>query len=299
MTTPASSHRALCALVLLGAFAALVPARAADTPPPLPEAIRTLLTEKKFPEAQAALEKLAAAEPKNLEAKTQLGELAFRRGDAEKAVAYYEQAVQLEPKSSRLARRLGDAYGFAAQKAGVLSKWGLAKKCLAAFQRAVELDPKSVDAHYSLFDYYRQAPGMVGGGTEKALAEAAVIKQLDASRGRIAFATVYAEEKQFDKALAEFDEVLKTNPDDYVANYQIGRLASVTGQFVDRGIASLRHCLELAPTPGFPPHAAVQWRLGTLLEKKNDQAGARAAYETALQLDPKFTAAAEALKKLK
>jgi tetratricopeptide (TPR) repeat protein len=299
MNTPVSSRRARCALVFSFALAVLAPARAADAPPPLPEAIRTLLAEKKFPEAQAALEQLAAAEPKNVEAKKQLGELAFRRGDAEKAVAYYEQVVQLEPKSSPLARRLGEAYGFAAQKAGVLSKWGLAKKCLAAFQRAVELDPQNVDAHYSLFDYYRQAPGVAGGGTDKALAEAAAIKRLDAARGRIAFATVYAEEKQFDRALAEFDEVLKTNPDDYVANYQVGRLASVTGQFVERGLVALRHCLELTPTPGFPPHAAVQWRLGTLLEKKNDKAGARAAYEAALQLDPKFSAAAEALKKLK
>jgi tetratricopeptide (TPR) repeat protein len=127
-----------------------------------------------------------------------------------------------------------------------------------------------------------------------------VIKQLDPSRGRIAFATLYASAKQYGQALAEFDEVLKTNPDDYTALYQVGRLATMTGQFVDRGVTSLRRCLELpAPTtPNTPGHAAANWRLGLLLEKKSDATGARAAYEAANRLDPKFTPATEALRKL-
>src|SRR6185436_8791130 len=195
-----------------------------------------------------------------------------------------------------------EAYGRSAQKAGLVSKYGFAKKCLASYQKAVELDPKSVEAHNNLFDFYRQAPGIAGGSTEKALVEAAAIKQLDPARGRLAFATFYVGEKKYDRALAEFDAVLKTNPEDYVALYQIGRLAALTGQFVDRGIASLRRSLEL-PVPSTPPntpgHAAAQWRLGNLLEKKSDLAGARAAYEAAVKLDPNFAPAAEALRKLK
>ena len=108
-------------------------------------------------------------------------------------------------------------------------------------------------------------------------------------------------EKKFAEAFAEFDEVLKTSTDDFAALYQIGRLAATTGQFIDRGVTSLRRCLELpAPTtPNIPGHAAAQWRLGQLLEKKSDVPGARAAYEAAVKLDPSFTPATEALKKLK
>ena len=261
-------------------------------------AARALFEARKLPDAQQAFAKLATADPQNAEVNFYLGELAWRRDDAEKTVAYFERAVAGDPKMSRYQRRLGDAYGRTAQKAGAFSKFGWARKCLAAYQRAVELDPKDVDAHSSLFDYYRMAPGIAGGSNEKALAEAAAMKQLNPARGRIAFATFYLGEKKSDQALAQFDEVLKTNPDDYASLYQIGRLAALSGQFVDRGIASLRRCLELPVPPNAPGHAAAQWRLGNLLEKKGDKPAARAAYEASLELDATFTAAEEALRKL-
>jgi tetratricopeptide (TPR) repeat protein len=136
---------------------------------------------------------------------------------------------------------------------------------------------------------------------DKALAEAATIKKLDAMRGRLCFATLYTVDKKFELALAEFDEVLKVTPDDYAALYQVGKLAAVSGQYLDRGLASLRHCLELPPpaSPNTPGYPAANWRMGLILEKKNDPAGARAAYEAALKLDPKFSPAVDALKKLK
>lgn len=280
---------------------ALLASAFAATDPATLDAARTFFSSGRPAEAQQAFEKLAVAEPKNAEVNYYLGQLANRRNDPEKAVTYFERAIAAEPKVGRHHHGLGDAYGRSAQKAGVLSKFGLAKKCLAAYQRAVELDPDNVDFRQSLFEYYRQAPGIAGGGIDKATAEATAIKKLNPPRGRIAFATLYAGEKKFDQAFAEFNEVLKTNPDDYVALYQVGRLAAVTGQFVDRGLTSLRRCLELPPptAPNVPGHAAAHWRLGHLLEKKSDLAGARAAYEAAVTLDPSFSAAAEALKKLK
>ncbi len=251
-------------------------------------------------EAQLAFEKIATADPSCAEAQDALAQLALRRDDADQAVAYAEKAAALAPDDARCQHTLGDAYGRSAQKAGIFSQFGLAKKCLAAYQRAAELAPDNADFHQSLFEFYRQAPGLVGGGTDKAAAEAAIIKKLDPMRGRITFATLYTVEKKFDLALAEFDEVLKTAPDDYNALYQVGKLAAVSGQYLERGIAALQRCLELTPpTPNSPGPAPVQWRLGMILEKKNDSAAARAAYEAALKLDPKFSNAADALKKLR
>jgi tetratricopeptide (TPR) repeat protein len=251
-------------------------------------------------DAQAAYEAIVKDDPKNFPAHLRLGMLALRRDDTEQAISWLEKAADIDSKHSETRRILGDAYGRAAQKKGIFGGLGLGKKCLASYQKAAELDPRNVDAHGSLFDFYRQAPGFAGGSAEKALAEAATMKQLEPMRGRIAFATFYVSEKKYDKALAEFDEVLKTEPNDFNALYQIGRLAALTGHYVDRGITSLRRALEveLPSEHEGPGKAAAQWRLGNLLEKKNDRAGARMAYEAAVKLDPKFTPAAESLRKI-
>ncbi|MSU49216.1 MAG: tetratricopeptide repeat protein [Opitutus sp.] len=288
-----SAATAIAVALLTSASAAVDPAEMS--------AARALFDSRKPAEAQAAFEKLAAIDPKNPGVNHYLGQLANRRNDPEKAIKYFEAAVAVEPNAGRHHHGLGDAFGRSAQKAGILSKFGLAKKCLVAYERAVALDPNEVDFRLSLFEFYRQAPGIAGGGFDKAAAQAAAIKKLDATRGRIAFATLYIGEKKYDQALAEFDEVLRTSPDDFTSLYQVGKLAAVSGQFLDRGAASLRRCLELPPptSPNTAGHAAANWRLGLILEKKNDPAGARAAYAAAVKADPNFTPAADALKKLR
>jgi tetratricopeptide (TPR) repeat protein len=288
------------ALFATFSFAASAPANSQPKPASDLAAARALFEARQPAEAQAAFEKLAVAEPKNPEINYYLGQLALSRDDTEKAVKYFETALVSAPDVARYHHALGDANGRSAQKAGLLSKFGFAKKCLAGYERAVALEPNNLNFRQSLFEYYRQAPGMAGGGIDKATAQAEAIKRIDDTRGRIAFATLYASEKKYAEAFAQFDEVLKTAPDDYNALYQVGRLAANTGQFVDRGIAALRRCLELPVplAPNTPGRAPAQWRLGQLLEKKSDPAGARAAYEAAVKLDPKFTPAAEALKKL-
>ena len=266
------------------------------------DAARVLYNERgKSADAQKAFEALAATDPKDPDLNFFLGQLANRRDDPAKAVTYFEAAVAASPNEARHHHGLGDAYGRSAQKAGLLSKFGLAKKCVASYERAVELAPTNLDCRQSLFEFYRQAPGIAGGGFDKASAQAEAIKKLDANRGRFAFATLYVGEKKYAEALAQFDEVLKVSPDDYAALYQVGRLAALTGEYLDRGLTSLRRCLELpVPTPANTPgHAATHWRIGVILEAKKDLPGARAAYEAALKLEPKFPAALESLKKLK
>ena len=286
-------------LLLLAAVGSTLAFAAVD--PVQLTAARALFNERgKSAEAQKAFEAIAAADAKCADAHFFLAQLALRRSDGDAAIAAAEKAVALAPDNADYQHTLGDAYGSAAQKASVFSQFGLAKKCLAAYQRATTLAPDNVSFHQSLFEYYRQAPGIAGGGFDKATAEAAIIKKLDPMTGRLAFATLYTVEKKYDQALAEFDEVLKTAPDDYNALYQVGKLAAVSGQYLDRGITSLKRCLELTPpTVNSPGPAAEQWRMGMILEKKNDPASARAAYEASLQADPTFTNAATALKKLK
>jgi tetratricopeptide (TPR) repeat protein len=316
--------------LLRAALPLLFPTITAFAATPLDSA-RALLDARKLPEAQTAFEKLAVAEPKNADVQFYLGAVALFRGDFEKAVACDEKAVQFAPEVARYHAALGDAYGSAAQKAGIFSKFGLAKKCKAAYDRAVALEPANVNYHQAVFEYCRLAPSIVGGGSDKAGAEAAIILKLDPVRGHLDYATlavsaknfdealthaaeikkfdpaagrtayvqIYLQTTEYDKALAQLDEALATQPDDYGSLYAVGRLADISGKFLDRGVASLRRCLELTPPSNQPSHAVIQWRLGNVLVRRNDTPGARAAYEASLKLEPTFTRVADALKKLK
>jgi tetratricopeptide (TPR) repeat protein len=223
----------------------------------------------------------------------------LQRDDTEIAIRELEKSVAVAPYIARGHNALGDAYGRAAQKAGIFSQFNLARKSRSEYERAVELEPDNVDFHTSLFEYFLQAPSLVGGGFDHATTEADAIKQLDAKSGHQAYARLYAAQAKYDQALTELNAVLKTDPNDYATLYQVGRTAAVSGQHFEEGLASLRHCLQLATPTGSPDHAAVQWRIGNILEKKGDSAGAREAYESALKMDPKFAPATESLAKLK
>ena len=267
--------------------------------PTLKDQVNALFRDRKWPEAQALLEQVVTAEPANAEAHFFLGMSFLNRNDAEHAIPPLEKAVALAPANSSYVRHVGDAYGVAAQKAGLFAKMEWAKKCKAAYEKAVELDPKDINARWSAMEFYRLAPGFLGGGMEGAYAQAAEIKKLDHVRGLGAYSLLYVADKKYAEAFGLYEEVLKDTPDDYGTLLQIGRLAGISGERLDQGLGALQRCLTLTPPPNQPDHSRVHWRMGTILEKKNDKAGARAAYEAALAIDPKFPQALESLAKLK
>jgi tetratricopeptide (TPR) repeat protein len=262
------------------------------------ENVRALLRDRKVAEAESAAKTLVAANPGEAEAHALLGSISLAKGEADAAVESYEKATQLAPANSDYQRQLGDAYGVAAQKAGMLSKMSWAKKCRLAYEKSVSLDPTNYQARSGLMTLYQHLPSVMGGGVDKAYAQAAEIKKLDPARGRTAYAMLYAGEKKFTEAFAELEEVLKETPDDYTALFQFGRFAALSGEHVDRGMEALKKCLTLNPPSGAPGHEAAHWRLGNLWEKKGDKKSARAEYEAALAINPKFPQAIDSLKKL-
>lgn len=285
-------------LLLAASAASLFAADPASSKNPLHDEARALFEAHRFPEAQAVIEKIAAAEPDNAEAQYYLGVLALRRQDIDAAIAHLERATALAPKSSPYMLELGGAYGQAAMKAGLLAKWGLAKKAKAALEQAVALDPENLAAHQGLLNYYQMAPSFAGGSMPKAYEQAEEIRRRNPAWGATALVPLYLKDQKFDDAFTVLDVALKANPDDYYLTYQIGRVADISGQRLERGEQALHRCLELSPKGNQPPHAAVHWRLGNLALKRGDVAAARAAYEKSLALDPKFKEATAALAKL-
>jgi tetratricopeptide (TPR) repeat protein len=169
-------------------------------------AARALYADDRLDAARAAFSQLASSGSQKAEVSFYLGEIALRRNETRAAIAHFEQAVVGAPMVSRYHHRLGDAYGRAAQEASIFTALGWARKCLHAFERAVELAPRNLAARYSLFTFYRGAPALIGGGADKAAAEAAAIEKLDPGLGRIAFAALHVSLKKYDQARAAVAE---------------------------------------------------------------------------------------------
>ena len=271
---------------------------AAPEPTPLAQAIGLFQT-RKLPEARAAFEKIAAVDPKNAVAAYHLGLLALMRNEPEPAVQWLETATRLAPADSQYARLLGDAYGVSAQKAGLFSKFGFAKKCLASYDKAVALNPENLDARACRVEFYRQAPGFAGGGMDKAYAEAAEIRRRDSLRGAAVLGNLYLADKKYAEAFALLDELINKYPENKALLYQVGRLAAISGQQLDRGEAALKEYFQHVPANGEPALFNAHWRLGTLYERKGDKAAARAEYEASLALRADYGPSQDALKKLK
>jgi len=263
---------------------------------PLDNAI-ALYRDKKYPEARAALEKLAAAEPTNAAAAYYYGMTLRLRGDQtaiDDAVPWLAKAVELEPDN---ATYLADFGGSSMQLAGKTRSLSAANRGRDAMLKAIELNPENLQAREGIMQFYSQAPWPIG-SSSKAYAQAEEIRKRDATRGLIALITLKSSEKKYAEASALCEEVLRRSPDDFPALYQVGRLASISGDSLDRGLDCLRRCLALTPPPNQPGHVAAHYRIGVIMEKKADKAAARVAYESALRLDPKFKPALDAVAKL-
>jgi len=99
------------------------------------------------------------------------GVAAFEREDYKEAANAFDAALEAEPTDPQLLVWRGRAYGRRAERAtgfGKLAAFGMARKVRESFEEAVAADPKNLDALESLFSFYLEAPGIVGGGTDKA-----------------------------------------------------------------------------------------------------------------------------------
>ncbi len=290
------SHEAMTvrALVALACLALAVPGRAAT-----PGEAQALFAARRYPEAQAAFEQIAAADPGNAEAAYRLGQLALMRDDAAEAVRRLERATQLAPREAAIFLALGDAYGISAERAGLFAKLGLARRCGAAYEQAVALAPASVSARYALFTFYRQAPAIVGGGFDKARAQADELRKVDPVRGGLATVELNVAEKKYADAFALLGDLRRSHPDVPAIAYHVGRTAAMSGQELDQGEAALKEYLRRSPGEDDAPLWAAHWRLGQIYERQGRRAAARDEFTAALKLNPTQPQLREAIARMK
>jgi tetratricopeptide (TPR) repeat protein len=287
-----------------------------------------------YARAAQILEAAAAKEPQNGEVHLLLTKSYLEMQERDAAVKSAEKAVAADPQNSTYHEWLGKAFGEKASHAGWLSAISLAKKTGKEFETAVELDKKNFSAQQALIEFDCSAPGMVGGGEEKAQLHIKELEELDAAEWHYAVGNCRRQKKDYATADEEFRKALESHPKSAELIFDIGDHAMKRSQpemllaVADageqvapsdsrrkfyRGVALvlkkespeeaerlLREYLEKAPLrSGFPRPTAAHYWLGRLFENENRKADAGQEFEVALKLDAKNKMAQEALKRLK
>jgi tetratricopeptide (TPR) repeat protein len=298
------------------------------------EAGRRAYEASDYAKAIQVLQATAANDPQNGEVQLLLTKSYLELLEYDPAIKSAEKAVAIDAQNSVYHEWLGRAYGEKADHASLFSAISLAKKTRKEFDTAIQLDGKNLSARQALIEFDCSAPGIVGGGEEKALPQIKQLAEMDAAEGHYAAGNCRRQKKDFAVADEEFAKALESNPKSAGLIYDIGdyavkrgqpeRLLAVAemgervapgdprGKFY-RGVALvlkkenpeeaerlLREYAKKAPVrSGYPrPVAAHAW-LGRLFEDQNNMEEAVKEFESALKLDPKNKMAHEALKRLK
>ena len=158
----------------------------------------------KADEALALLGDALKSDPNNGEADNLLCRVQYTLQQFDQAAGNCEKAVRVNPQSARYHLWLGRAIGERASRASFMSAFSLAKKTREEFEVAVRLDGQDADALSDLGEFYKEAPGIVGGGVDKANDVAKKLDAVDASRAHQLRAEIAEKANDLDTAEKEF-----------------------------------------------------------------------------------------------
>ena len=242
------------------------------------------------------------------------------------------KAVALDPNNSRYHMWLGRIYGEKADGSNFFSAASLAGKVRTEFEAAVRLDPNNVDARSDLGEFYLEAPGIVGGGRDKAEAQAQALAALDPAKadylkGRIAekkkdlagaekeyraaieashgsaltwfnLALFFRHQQRWNDMEDAIQHAVSAQVDRPEIIMESGEVLLRSGRNFPAAVQYLRRYLALNSKVEEAPAFKAHYLLGTALEKQGDKQGAAQEYRAALSLAKNFSRAQEALDRL-
>jgi len=162
---------------------------------------------------------VAALKPiRNADAQELLCKLYSSVDGRDEAITACESAASLAPSNSDYALELARVYGNKADHSGTFTGMRMVSKIRGSFEKAVQLNPKNVEALSDLGQFYAEAPGIVGGGLDKARDIANRLKPLSAARAHRLSAMIAAKSKDDATAEAEYRAELAVahSPEAYV-----------------------------------------------------------------------------------
>lgn len=293
--------------------------------------IDTLLKDGEFEQAKVLIE--ALDEDDQGRKLFYQGRVALSEGEEKQAIKLIKRSVKQDAENADYHAWLGMAYGARALSASIFGKASAAGNSKKSFIRALEFNPDNTTALSGLSTFYAQAPGIMGGDNDKALALAQHFLTVDFDGGSGAliqahFArdefteafqvvdnwiengvrkdraytsklSLYARDEEWDQCFSVLDDWARDFSSNSRYLYLTGAIAVLSESRLEQGKLALQQYLtQTDADEDFSPER-THYRLGQTHAMLGEYDAARSAYETALTFEPEFEEAKEALKKIR
>ncbi len=307
-------------LLLLASFAA-----ASQSP-------EDLLRAGRADQALKELKQQIVAAPQDAGAYHLLSRTYFALERWDDAVTAGEKAVALDHGASRYHLWLGRAYGEKAEHSIFFKAIPLAHKTRNEFQKAVELQSNDLDAQSDLAEFFIEAPAFLGGGKDKAAAQAERLEPVDKAtahwiKARIAekdgnnaeaeleykaalstaskkapywlnLATFYRRVKRYDDMEQAINRAVAAERSHDDIFYEAATVLFRAGRNFPAAANMVRKYLTSPDPVETAPTFQAHYLLGSILEKMGDSQAAAVEYRAALSLAKDFSPAQDALKRI-
>lgn len=292
-----------------------------------------LLSTGRVDDALRVLRDRVQASPNDAQAYNLLTRTYFYMGRWEEAASAAERALAIDPSVSDYQLWLGRAVGEKAAHSSFVTAVRMVPRIRGAFEQAVQLDGSNSVARTDLAEFYMEAPSFLGGGKDKALAQAEKLASQDEASAHWIKARLAERAKHFDAAEREYraavaaslhpgerwldlaafyrtherldqmenavNKAVAEDPGQSTVPYEAAMLLFQAGRNFPGAIALLRKYLANGSQPEAAPTYRAHYLLGEILEKQGNRQAAAAEYHAALSLANEFEPARTALERVK
>lgn len=248
-----------------------------------------------------------------------LGRIALQQDSADLADRWFEKARVDLDTSAAFHLWYARVFRVRSRHANILRAPMLGRQGKEELDRALQLEPDNQEARIELIHFFATAPRILGGDLLRARSEAERLRGTspyqgglqtawveersgnnqgarraycgmvavfpDSAASRVGCLIQLENERRYQDAFAMIDQRLTSAPADLGMQYQMGRLAAISGNWNDRGVMALQRFVEGPASETQSQLGAAHWRLGMLAEQRGDSSNARHEYSLAIGLD--------------